>query len=447
MVEYKYIKTKKILGKDRRVYKKKGSNKEYLKKKDRMVAVSDYKKNQKGKKVGGAPGEISDIVKVKVIYIKDGNKNSIKIYPYGSNDKPVMNYNDFVLQCTDCNIRTSSFSSKDSFPVEYKFKFIKKNDVPTGDAFKDQEDWIKRNTQEVEGIATCDSLLSNYHLPDDKVIDDLVGFDKTFSIILDCDIKKISGYFSRTKEVECESIKKLIQNPSNIKPIVPSYYKVRGSDHFVIMTPRHFSTKKDIQKMEDLIDKSRTDTKFSMTRWKDNGYTYGLNAAKTLAALPVGTAALAGVAVGDVLTKAATFIPGAPTTLTQRYQNNAKKKMEEGYDIFKKFGTNPYNPGDYKPPTDRLSVLRTQSPQYGTIAPHPQFGIMGPPGPPIYLNQGLYGSTVPPNPVYGNRMPSSVLTVRGGKKMRKPKAAKKPKAVKKPKAAKKPKKVKKTKKN
>jgi|UniRef100_A0A6C0JQX0 hypothetical protein len=49
MVEYKYIKTKKILGKDRRVYKKKGSNKEYLKKKDRMVAVSDYKKSQKGK--------------------------------------------------------------------------------------------------------------------------------------------------------------------------------------------------------------------------------------------------------------------------------------------------------------------------------------------------------------------------------------------------------------
>ena len=56
MVEYKYIKTKKILGKDRRVYKKKGSNKEYLKKKDRMIAVSDYKKNQKGKK--GKKGKI-----------------------------------------------------------------------------------------------------------------------------------------------------------------------------------------------------------------------------------------------------------------------------------------------------------------------------------------------------------------------------------------------------
>lgn len=44
MTEYKLVKQKVILGKKRNIYKKKGSNKEYLKYKCKMMNVVKYKK-------------------------------------------------------------------------------------------------------------------------------------------------------------------------------------------------------------------------------------------------------------------------------------------------------------------------------------------------------------------------------------------------------------------
>ena len=44
MTEYKLVKQKVILGKKRNIYKKKGSNKEYVKYKCKMMNVVKYKK-------------------------------------------------------------------------------------------------------------------------------------------------------------------------------------------------------------------------------------------------------------------------------------------------------------------------------------------------------------------------------------------------------------------
>jgi len=44
MTEYKLVKHKVILGKKRNIYKKKGSNKEYVKYKCKMMNVVKYKK-------------------------------------------------------------------------------------------------------------------------------------------------------------------------------------------------------------------------------------------------------------------------------------------------------------------------------------------------------------------------------------------------------------------
>ena len=51
--KYKFLKTENILGKKKRLYKKKGSQKIYCKHKNRMINVIKYKKIKQMKKGGG----------------------------------------------------------------------------------------------------------------------------------------------------------------------------------------------------------------------------------------------------------------------------------------------------------------------------------------------------------------------------------------------------------
>ena len=53
MVEYKYVNKKLVGGKPKRIYKKQGSNKQYLKNNGKMMRVTEYRKKVSNNKKGG----------------------------------------------------------------------------------------------------------------------------------------------------------------------------------------------------------------------------------------------------------------------------------------------------------------------------------------------------------------------------------------------------------
>ena len=82
MFEYKLFKKELNNGKKRNIYKKKGSNKQYIKSKGKMINLAKYKKlikNKKLKKGGSGSNELTKSGSNKSKYdIVDSSKQSIK---------------------------------------------------------------------------------------------------------------------------------------------------------------------------------------------------------------------------------------------------------------------------------------------------------------------------------------------------------------------------------
>ena len=83
MVEYKYVNKKIIGGKAKCIYKKQGSNKQYLKNKGKMMRVTEYRKKVSNKKKGGAffsiDGTIKDLKRIEIGTYQGNNDNMLAL--------------------------------------------------------------------------------------------------------------------------------------------------------------------------------------------------------------------------------------------------------------------------------------------------------------------------------------------------------------------------------
>jgi len=83
MVEYKYVNKKLVGGKTKRIYKKQGSNKQYLKNNGKMMRVTEYRKKVSNNKKGGAifnngiNGTIEDLKRKRML--RKSKRNKFKI--------------------------------------------------------------------------------------------------------------------------------------------------------------------------------------------------------------------------------------------------------------------------------------------------------------------------------------------------------------------------------
>ena len=85
MVEYKYVNKKLVGGKPKRIYKKQGSNKQYLKNNGKMMRVTEYRKKVSNNKKGGTifssgiTAKIEDLKRIEIGTYQGNNDNMLAL--------------------------------------------------------------------------------------------------------------------------------------------------------------------------------------------------------------------------------------------------------------------------------------------------------------------------------------------------------------------------------
>ena len=117
MVEYKLFKKKEINGKKRNIYKKKGSNKQYIKSKGKMMNLAKYKKLIKNKKLkkGGVYDTSKKVSSSDKQTFYDASSNNIK--PITNLSKILKNPPTSSLNQSSQNPPTSSLNQSSQKPL------------------------------------------------------------------------------------------------------------------------------------------------------------------------------------------------------------------------------------------------------------------------------------------------------------------------------------------
>ena len=85
MGEYKYVNKKLVGGKPKRIYKKQGSNKQYLKNNGKMMRVTEYRKKVSNNKKGGTifssgiTAKIEDLKRIEIGTYQGNNDNMLAL--------------------------------------------------------------------------------------------------------------------------------------------------------------------------------------------------------------------------------------------------------------------------------------------------------------------------------------------------------------------------------